>query len=49
MGYVVDYVMKMQDLMSGPLGRIANAYDNVSNHAKKAGESSSLFSKLAMG
>lgn len=49
MGYIVDYVMKMQDLMSGPLGRIAESYDNVSAHAKKAGEASSLFSKLAMG
>lgn len=49
MGYIVDYTMKMQDLMSGPLGRIAKAYGDVSDQARKAGESSSLFSRLAKG
>ena len=49
MGYIVDYTMKMQDLMSGPLGRIAKAYGDVNDQARKAGESSSLFSRLAKG
>ncbi len=49
MGYVVDYVMKMQDLMSGPLGRIAKSYTKVSNNAQRASDTSSRFAKLAAG
>ena len=49
MGYVVDYVMKMQDLMSGPLGRIAKSYTKVSDNAQRASDTSSRFAKLAAG
>ena len=49
MSNFVEYAMRMKDMMSGPLGKIAEAYDNVSRHAEKAGQSSSLFSKMAMG
>ncbi len=44
---VIEYAMRMKDMMSGPLGKIADAYDNVSSHAEKAGKSASLFSKLS--
>ena len=49
MSNFVEYAMKMKDMMSGPLGRIAHAFDDVNNHAKKAEASTSLFSKIANG
>lgn len=49
MSQTTDYIMRLKDLMSGPLGKIAESYDNVSKHAEKASQSASLFSKLAQG
>lgn len=49
MSNIVEYAMRMKDMMSVPLGNIANAYDNVANHAEKAGKASSIFSKMSMG
>lgn len=43
MSPVVEYAMKMKDMMSGPLGNIAAAYDKVDEKAKKAQDSSSSF------
>ncbi len=49
MSRFVEYAMRMKDMMSGPLGQIAKAFDNVDDHAKKAGKSASLFSKMGNG
>ena len=44
---IVEYAMQMKDMMSGPLGNIAKSFDNVSEHASKAEEKASAFSKIA--
>ena len=49
MSQFVEYAMKIKDMATGPLGSIANSFDNVTNHANKAGKASSLFSKMVAG
>lgn len=49
MSDIVEYAYKMKDLASGPLGKIAGAFDKTSEAASKAQSKASLFSKLSAG
>lgn len=49
MSNLVEYAYKMKDLASGPLGKIAGAFDKTGEAASKAQSKASLFSKLSAG
>ena len=46
MSAVVEYAMKMKDLMSGPLGKIGGSYRAVTNEATRATNAASAFSRI---
>lgn len=49
MSNVVDFAMRMKDMLSGPLRNMAGAFDKVSDEATNAANKVSLFEKMSMG
>ena len=49
MSTVVDFAMRMKDMLSGPLRNMAGAFDKVSDEATNAANKVSLFEKMSMG
>ena len=49
MSNVVEYAMRMKDMLSGPLRNMAGAFDKVSDEAANAANKVSLFEKMSMG
>lgn len=49
MSNVVEFAMRMKDMLSGPLRNMAGAFDKVSDEATNAANKVSLFEKMSMG
>lgn len=46
MNATIEYAMKMKDLMSGPLGKMASSFRNVTSEANTASNAASAFSRI---